>query len=71
MNHHQRYSFIGFDETLSQTVHASPSYMAEEVVWNARFADIFNRPEDVGLLTIDVRKLHSIEPVEMDQRRER
>jgi len=61
----------GFDETFSQTVHARSSYLAEEVVWNARFADIFNRPADDGLLTIDVRKLHSIEPVETDQYRER
>jgi hypothetical protein len=52
-----------FYETFSQTVHARSSYMADEVVWNARFADIFNRPADDGLLTIDVRKLHSIESV--------
>jgi inward rectifier potassium channel len=61
----------GFDETFSQTVHARSSYMVEEVVWNARFADIFNRPADDGLLTIDIRKLHSIELVETDQYRER
>ncbi|HEU0176590.1 MAG TPA: ion channel [Blastocatellia bacterium] len=57
----------GFDETFSQTVHGRSSYLAEEVVWNARFADIFNRPSDDGLLTIDVRKLHSIELVKTDQ----
>jgi hypothetical protein len=48
-------------------VHARSSYLAEEVVWNARFADIFNRPADDGLLTIDVRKLHSIELLEPDE----
>jgi inward rectifier potassium channel len=53
----------GFDETFSQTVNTRSSYLAEEIVWNARFADIFNRPSEDGLLTIDVRKLHSIEPV--------
>jgi inward rectifier potassium channel len=57
----------GFDETFSQTVNARSSYLPEEVVWNARFADIFNRPADDGLLTIDVRKLHSIELVESDE----
>jgi inward rectifier potassium channel len=57
----------GFDETFSQTVHARSSYLAEEVVWNARFADIFNRPADDSLLTIDVRKLHSIELIKTDQ----
>jgi inward rectifier potassium channel len=51
----------GFDETFSQTVNARSSYMVEEVAWNARFADIFKRPADDGLLTIDVRQLHSIE----------
>jgi inward rectifier potassium channel len=58
----------GFDETFSQTVNARSSYLAEEVVWNARFADIFNRPADDGLLTIDVRKLHSIELFNQDER---
>jgi inward rectifier potassium channel len=57
----------GFDETFSQTVHARSSYLAEEVVWNARFADIFNRPADDGLLTIDVRKLHIIEPINAEK----
>ncbi|MGH9939375.1 MAG: ion channel, partial [Blastocatellia bacterium] len=57
------------DETFSQTVHARSSYLAEEVIWKARFADIFNRPADDGLLTIDVRKSHSIEPVENDETR--
>src|SRR5262249_35373025 len=51
----------GFDETFSQTVHTRSSYMAEEVVWNARFSDVFTPPSGDGLLTIDVRKLHSIE----------
>jgi inward rectifier potassium channel len=59
----------GFDETFSQTVNARSSYLLEEVVWNARFADIFNRPTDDGLLTIDVRKLHSIELFNPDERR--
>lgn len=59
----------GFDETFSQTVHARSSYLAEEVIWNARFADIFNRPADDGLLTIDVSKLHSIEAIENDETR--
>ncbi|HZF41762.1 MAG TPA: ion channel, partial [Blastocatellia bacterium] len=57
----------GFDETFSQIVNARSSYMAEEVVWNARFAEIFNRPAEDGLLTIDVRKLHSIELFSRDE----
>ncbi|MBS1787077.1 MAG: hypothetical protein JST85_05110 [Acidobacteria bacterium] len=51
----------GIDETFSQTVHTRSSYKAEEVIWQARFGDIYNPPTPTGRLTIDVRKLHSIE----------
>ena len=51
----------GMDETSSQTVHARTSYRAEEVVWNARFADMFLRG-DLGLLGVDMRRLHDVEP---------
>jgi inward rectifier potassium channel len=54
----------GMDETFSQTVHARSSYKANEVIWNVKFADIYNKPTPTGRLTIDVRKLHSIEPAE-------
>ncbi len=51
----------GIDETFSQTVHARSSYKPHEVAWNARFADIFKRPEKEGPLTIDVGRIHQIE----------
>ncbi|MDX2041458.1 MAG: ion channel [Acidobacteriota bacterium] len=54
----------GIDETFSQTVHTRSSYQADEIVWQAKFGDIYNPPTPTGRLTIDVRKLHSIEPVE-------
>jgi len=54
----------GIDETFSQTVHARSSYKADEVVWNARFANVFNRALENDLLTIDVRRLDIIERVE-------
>jgi inward rectifier potassium channel len=53
----------GIDETFSQTVHARSSYRAEEVVWNAKFANIFNRPQGNDGLGIDVSRLHDIEQV--------
>ena len=53
----------GIDETFSQTVHTRSSYQAGEVVWNARFSDVFNRRTDAETLTIDVRRLHLIERV--------
>lgn len=51
----------GIDETFSQMVHARSSYKADEIVWNARFADVFQRPQDGGPLAIDIGRLHAIE----------
>ena len=51
-----------FDETFSQTVHARSSYKFHEVVFGARFADMFERRED-GVLAIDLRQLDRIERV--------
>ena len=55
--------FSGIDEAFSQTVHTRSSYKAEEVVWNARFSDIYNRQANSQLLTVDIRRLHNIERV--------
>ncbi|HKS39328.1 MAG TPA: ion channel [Blastocatellia bacterium] len=54
----------GIDETFSQTVHARSSYKADEVIWNARFANVFNRQLENDMLTIDVRRIDIIERVE-------
>ncbi len=54
----------GIDETFSQTVHTRSSYTADELVWNARFRDIYNRAVDSQTLTIDVRRLDLIERLE-------
>jgi inward rectifier potassium channel len=53
----------GIDETFSQTVHTRSSYKAEEMVWDAKFSDIYRRPTADGELTADIRLLHSIERV--------
>lgn len=50
-----------FDETFSQTVHARSSYKHDEVIWNARFGDVFRNPTQTGSLIIDVGKLDLIE----------
>jgi inward rectifier potassium channel len=54
----------GMDETFSQTVHTRSSYAADEIIWNARFANVFNRRTGRERLTVDVRRLHDIERVE-------
>ena len=52
----------GFDETFSQTVHTRSSYKGDEVVWGARFRNVFNPPRPDGTISIDINKLHEIEP---------
>lgn len=51
----------GIEETFSQTVHARSSYKADEIVWNAKFRNVFNPPTDDRTLSIDIRRLHEIE----------
>jgi inward rectifier potassium channel len=50
----------GVDETFSQTVHARSSYKHHEVVWDAKFADMFI-PSDGGMIGIDLKKINEIE----------
>lgn len=52
------------DETFSQTVHARSSYKPSEIVWNAKFTDMF-QPTDDGVPTVDLRRLHDIEQVKL------
>ena len=56
----------GLDETMSQSVHARTSYLAHEVLWGHRFADVFTQTED-GRLAIDYRRFHDTEPVELPE----
>jgi inward rectifier potassium channel len=53
----------GFDETFSQTVHTRSSYKANELVWGAKFRDVFNPPHADGTLSVDIRKLHEVDRV--------
>jgi inward rectifier potassium channel len=55
----------GLDETMSQAVHARISYLAQEVLWGHRFADVFIQAED-GRLAIDYRQFHDAEPVKSE-----
>lgn len=50
------------DETFSQTVHARTSYKHNEVVWGAKFSDIF-LPVDDGKMSIDMRRIDEFEKV--------
>jgi inward rectifier potassium channel len=50
----------GYDETLGQTIHARYRYLLDDVVHNARFADVLRTSED-GVRIIDYNKFHDIE----------
>jgi inward rectifier potassium channel len=53
----------GFDETFSQTVHTRSSYKVDEIVWGAKFRNMFNPLDPDGTVSVDIRKLHEVEPV--------
>src|SRR5438270_1742482 len=54
---------IATDETVSQSVHSRSSYQAEEIVWGAKFANMFMRNESEGIIGMNLDRIHDIEPV--------
>jgi len=54
---------IGTDETVSQSVHSRSSYQAEEIVWGAKFANMFMRSETEGIIGMNLDRIHDIERV--------
>lgn len=50
------------DETFAQTVHARTSYDRTDIVWGARFRDMYL--SDVDHVAIDLDRLHDFEPVD-------
>ena len=53
----------GTDETFEQTVHTRSSYRADEIVWNARFLSMFLPTAPGSPVSVDVSRVHEIEPV--------
>lgn len=49
------------DETFAQTVHAKTSYDKSDVVWGARFRDMYLPEQD--LVSIDLNRIHDYEPL--------
>lgn len=54
---------IATDETVSQTVHSRSSYEADEIVWGAKFANMFMRTEAEGIIGMNLNRIHDIETV--------
>ncbi len=52
-------SVTGVDETLSQAIRARYSYLPDEVVWGARFADIMSTLPD-GRRRVDYTRFHEV-----------
>jgi len=55
----------GLDETFMQTVHARSSYRYDEIVWGARFSDIFEKDRAAHDLTVDISRIHAFEKVDL------
>jgi inward rectifier potassium channel len=55
----------GIDDTFGTTVHARSSYAVEEIEWGARFANLFNPPDEDGVLAVDLERLHATQPAEL------
>ena len=53
----------GLDETTVQPVHARTSYLAHEILFGHRFADVIGWTED-GRRAIDYRRFHDTTPIE-------
>jgi inward rectifier potassium channel len=47
----------GTDESTEQIVHARRSYIAEEIVWNARFSPMMSKTKDLTRTVIHTRKV--------------
>jgi hypothetical protein len=44
-------------------VHSRSSYKADEIVWGAKFANMFMRTEADGIIGMNLSKIHDIEVV--------
>ncbi|MGC2404731.1 MAG: hypothetical protein WA510_33380, partial [Acidobacteriaceae bacterium] len=48
----------GTDETFSQAVNARSSYRANEVIWDAKFSDIFVYDPEGRTAGVDIKRFH-------------
>jgi inward rectifier potassium channel len=51
----------GIDDVLYERVHSRSSYKAEEIIWHAKFDDVYTPGPNIA---IDVRKLHQFTRLE-------
>jgi len=53
-------AFTGLDETIGQPIHARHMYRLDDIVWNARHADVLTIEAD-GTRTLDYASFHDVE----------
>jgi len=54
---------IATDETISQSVHSRSSYQADEILWGAKFANMFMRNESEGIIGMNLDRIHDVERI--------
>lgn len=52
----------GLDQTVSQTIHARHSFVANEILWNMWFVDIMSKTPD-GKRAVDYTQFHNVVPI--------
>ena len=57
----------GTDETFSQIVHARSSYRFDEVIWGAKFVNVYKYDHDGHILGVDMDRFHSFERAQLPQ----
>jgi inward rectifier potassium channel len=57
---------IATHQTVSQTVHSRSSYEADEIVWGAKFTNMFMRSKAEEIIGMNLSRIHDIEPVYPD-----
>jgi len=53
------------DETYSQTVHSRSSYRFDEIVWGAKFKDIFEKGSAGKAIGVNMKRIHDFEKIEL------
>jgi inward rectifier potassium channel len=48
------------DDTFAQVVHSRSSYTHNEVVWGAKFDNMFNPPDANGKLSVDIERIDNV-----------
>jgi inward rectifier potassium channel len=56
----------GIDETFSQMVHARSSYKPDEILFEKKFANLYNPVGPDGVISIDVSRLSDVEDIPLD-----